>query len=518
MKSLKVYIDTDVLIDTAVRIDLFPNSLKLLNDLIESPGFSLWTSAISLNNIEYIVSKIAGREKAMALLGLIKDTFSIIPFRRSVFLTAFANGGHDFEDQIQIASAEQFFMDYIITRNVADFIKSKISVLTPTQFLQAWDRDELRRVTTVPFLDLKAQHHQIYNEIDDKLTDVIANTGFILGKYVEAFEKDFAAAQGAKYCIGVSSGTDALHIALLALGIGPGDRVIVPVNTFIATAEAVSLCGATPVFVDCDAYYNVDVGQVEALLQGSATRPKAIIPVHLYGQPANMAAISALADRYGLKIVEDCCQAHLARFREKPVGNFGVFGAFSFFPGKNLGAYGEAGGLISNDEELYLKAKMIRQHGEIQRYQHQVIGHNYRMEAFQGAVLSVKVKYLAQWTEKRRTNAARYRDLLTGVEDVQVPVEIENVYSVYHLFVIQADRREALQQYLLEKGIATGLHYPKPLHLHPAYQHLGYHAGDFPVAEAAAKRILSLPMYPELDERQIRYVADTIKDFYAGSG
>jgi len=194
MKSLKVYIDTDVMIDTAVRIDRFPNSLKLLNDLIESPDFSLWTSAISLNNIEYIVSKIADREKAVSLLELIKDTFSIIPFRRSVFLSAFTDVAHDFEDQIQIASAEQFSMDYIITRNVEHFIKSKIPVLTPTQFLQAWDRGELGRFTTVPFLDLKAQHHQTYNEIDDKLTDVIANTGFILGKYVEEFEKGFAEA------------------------------------------------------------------------------------------------------------------------------------------------------------------------------------------------------------------------------------------------------------------------------------------------------------------------------------
>ncbi|MCX5829812.1 MAG: DegT/DnrJ/EryC1/StrS family aminotransferase [Deltaproteobacteria bacterium] len=388
-------------------------------------------------------------------------------------------------------------------------------------------------VSSVPFVDLKAQHHRTYNEIDDKLTDVIANTAFILGKYVEEFEGAFAAMQGAKHCIGLSSGTDALHIALLASGIGPGDGVILPVNTFIATAEAVSLCGATPVFVDCDEYYNVDVEKVRELMEGHPhfhphpdlprqgggnIQIKAIIPVHLYGQPANMEAVGALADQYGLTIVEDCCQAHLARYQEKPVGNFGAFGAFSFFPGKNLGAYGEAGALITNDDGLYEKARMIRQHGEIQRYQHQVIGHNYRMEAFQGAVLSVKAKYLAEWTEKRRVNAALYREFLKDVEEVQVPTERENVYSVYHLFVIQAVRREALQKYLLEKGIATGLHYPTPLHLQLAYQHLGYKTGDFPIAEAGAKRILSLPMYPELDERQIRYVADQIKDFYAAAG
>ncbi len=529
---MKVYIDTDVLIDTAVRIDRFPHSFKLLNDLIESPDFSLWTSAISLNNIEYIVSKIKDREKAMSLLELIKDTFSIIPFRRSVFLSAFTNDAHDFEDQIQIASAEQFFMDYIITRNVDHFINSKIPVLTPTQFLHAWDRGELGRFTTVPFLDLKAQQHQIYNEIDDRMTDIITNTGFIMGKYVDEFEERFAELQGAKYCVGVSSGTDALHVALLALGIGPGDKVVVPVNTFVATAEAVSLCGAEPVFVDCDEYYNVDVEKLERILRNSGieelgdkkqitnnkSRITCIIPVHLYGQPANMDEIMALAEEYGLYVVEDCAQAHLARYRDRLVGNFGAFGAFSFYPGKNLGAYGEAGALITNDDGLYEKARMIRQHGEIQRYQHQVIGHNYRMEAFQGAVLSVKAKYLAEWTEKRRANAALYHDLLKDVVEVQVPMERENVYSVYHLYVIQADRREALQKYLLEKGVATGLHYPTPLHLQPAYQCLGYKAGDFPSAEAAAKRILSLPMYPELDEKQIRYIADTIKAFYTGAG
>jgi len=516
---IKILLDINVVLDILLpRREFYLDSFAVLN-LCASNKVEGWLSADSYSTVHYYLKKefdeLVARNKIFTNL----RSLSVLPVRKSTLMEANASLSPDFEDNMKMAAADQFHLNYIVTRNTKHFKDSPVTALTPAEFVTLFkETDGEPAASPVPFLDLKAQHHQVYNEIDDKLTDVIANTGFILGKYVEAFEMDFAAAQGAKYCIGVSSGTDALHIALLALGIGPGDGVIVPVNTFIATAEAVSLCGATPVFVDCDAYYNVDVGQMEALLESSAIRPKAIIPVHLYGQPANMAAISALADQYGLKIVEDCCQAHLARFREKPVGNFGVFGAFSFFPGKNLGAYGEAGGLIANDEDLYLKAKMIRQHGEIQRYQHQVIGHNYRMEAFQGAVLSVKIKYLADWTEKRRANAARYRDLLTGVEGVRIPVEIDDVYSVYHLFVIQADRREALQQYLLEKGVATGLHYPRPLHLHPAYEQLGYHAGDFPVAEAAAKRILSLPMYPELGERQIRYVADTIKVFYSGSG
>ncbi|NIA12357.1 MAG: aminotransferase class I/II-fold pyridoxal phosphate-dependent enzyme [Nitrospiraceae bacterium] len=371
---------------------------------------------------------------------------------------------------------------------------------------------------SVPFLDLKAQHHQIYNEIDDRITDVIANTAFIMGKHVREFEEEFAEIQGAKYCVGVSSGTDALHVALLALGIGAGDRVIVPVNTFIATAEAVSLCGAEPVFVDCDQYYNLDVEKLSQMLSALSHQPsalpKAVIPVHLYGQPANMDEIMAVADEYGLKVVEDCCQAHLAKYNEKFVGNFGNFGAFSFYPGKNLGAYGEAGALITNDKKLYEKAKMLRQHGETKRYQHQIIGHNYRMEAIQGAVLATKLKYLDEWTEKRRSNASFYNELLKDIKEIQSPNELGDTYCVYHLYVIQAENRDDLRKYLQEKGISTGLHYPLPLHLQEAYGFLGYKEGDFPVAEKAAKRILSLPMYPELTKKQIEYVVNRIKEFY----
>ena len=285
-------------------------------------------------------------------------------------------------------------------------------------------------------MDLKAQHHEIYNKIDDRITDIIGNTGFILGKHVDEFEERFAEAQGAKYCLGVSSGTDALHVALLALGIGPGDRVIVPVNTFIATAEAVSLTGAEPVFVDCDKFYNPDVEKIKEIVEsrlytvnskgrkGRITNNESpitcIIPVHLYGQPADMDEIIALADEYGLKVVEDSCQAHLAAWRMadgawRKVGNFGEFGAFSFYPGKNLGAYGEAGALITNDEALFKRAKMFRQHGEIERYHHEVVGHNYRMAAMQGAVLATKIKYLKGWTEQRRKNANLYSELLKDV-------------------------------------------------------------------------------------------------------
>ncbi|MGB5620343.1 MAG: DegT/DnrJ/EryC1/StrS family aminotransferase [Desulfobacterales bacterium] len=369
----------------------------------------------------------------------------------------------------------------------------------------------------VPFLDLKAQLPQILPEIEVRLKDIIANTGFILGKYVSDFEEAFAQAHDVNFCIGVSSGTDALHVALMSLGIGVGDRVIVPVNTFIATAEALSLTGAAPVFVDCDEYYNINAEKLERLLrqkaEGERPKVKAVMPVHLYGQPANMDAITALAEKHGLAVIEDACQAHLARYNGTRVGNIGKFGAFSFYPGKNLGAFGEAGALVTNDENLYQKARMIRQHGEIERYHHRVIGHNYRMEAIQGAVLGVKLKYLDEWTRRRRANAHFYNRFLAEVPGIETPPELDGTECVYHLYVIQADDRSGLQKHLAEQGIATGLHYPVPLHLQEAYRHLGYKRGDFPVAERAAARILSLPMYPELTEAQIRYVCEQIAEY-----
>lgn len=404
--------------------------------------------------------------------------------------------------------------------------------------LKKADKGKYEKIGQVPFLDLKAQFHQIQSEISERFADIIANTGFILGKHVDEFEKNFARLQESEYCIGVSSGTDALHIALQALGIGQGDEVIVPVNTFIATAEAVSLTGAIPVFIDCDEYYNIDLSRVREIFQETGDRRqesrnrrqgsggriqesgdgrlniRAIIPVHLYGQPCDMDAVMALADEFDLLVVEDACQAHLARWTGRRVGNFGGFGAFSFYPGKNLGAFGEAGALVTSDDELYNRAKMLRQHGEIERYHHKVIGHNYRMEAFQGAVLATKLKYIEGWTRQRQENAALYNRLLVDVEGVEAPGQLEGTECVHHLYVIQTDRRDELQKYLGDHGVATGLHYPVPLHLQEAYHHLGYKKGDFPVAERAAGRILSLPMYPELTGGQIGYVCEKIRNFF----
>jgi len=371
----------------------------------------------------------------------------------------------------------------------------------------------------VPFVDLKTQYQNIKPEIDLAIQGVLDSAAFIMGPKVKEFEEGFARLHEAAYCIGTSSGTDSLHLALWAAGIQPGDKVIVPVNTFIATAEAVSLCGAEPVFIDCDDYYNLDVSKLRQKLSAMSakerTRLRGIIPVHLYGQPADMDEIMALAKEYNLLLVEDCAQAHCARFNGQPVGTLGLVGCFSFYPGKNLGAYGEAGAVITNDRRLYEAMRLIHDHGAPVRYQHDVVGHNYRMEGIQGAVLAVKLNYISTWTRMRQENANLYSQWLQDVAEVTVPRIKSGRTHSFHLYVIRVKERDALMKYLADHGISTGLHYPVPLHLQKAYAHLGYQRGDFPVAEKMAKEILSLPMYPELTEEQIRFVVDQIKNFFA---
>jgi dTDP-4-amino-4,6-dideoxygalactose transaminase len=376
----------------------------------------------------------------------------------------------------------------------------------------------------VPFVDLKAQYRNIRTRIDASIRDVIESASFIMGPHVEGFEKAFAEMNGAAYCIGTSSGTDALHLALWAHGITTGDRVLLPVNTFIATAEAVSLCGARPVFVDCDDHFNMDAAATEALL-GNGPPVSAVVPVHLYGQPADMGAILDAAAWHGVPVIEDACQAHLATWADakgtwRAAGSAGSAGAFSFFPGKNLGAYGEAGAVLTSDPVLYQRMLHLHNHGSTIRYEHTLSGHNYRMEAIQGAVLSVKLDYIAGWTKMRRENAALYDALLSDVAEVTTPATAPGRTHSFHLYVIRVKdgHRDYLAWYLKGHGVATGLHYPTALHLQRAYAHLGYKEGHFPKAEGFAREILSLPMYPELTPEQIGYVADTVKGFFAGRG
>lgn len=363
----------------------------------------------------------------------------------------------------------------------------------------------------VPFFDLKDQYKAIKTEVDNAVHAVLDSGDFVSGPFVASFEKNFAALHEAKYCVAVSSGTSALHIAMWALDIQAGDEVLVPTNTFIASAAAINMTGATPVFVDCDALYNIDPEKIEKAI---TKKTKAILVVHLYGQPAQMDKIKAIAEKHKLMVIEDCAQAHEAAYKGKPVGALGICGCFSFYPSKNLGAYGEGGAIVTNDEALYKKMLMIREHGSSKKYFHDILGHNYRMQGLQGAILDVKLKHLGEWTEKRRELANLYRKYLRGVTQIVLPEEMKDARHVYHLFVIRTTRRDELIDFLKQNEIYTGIHYPIPCHLQKCYHYLGYKENSLPVAEKYAKEILSLPMYPELTEEQIEYTANKIKEFF----
>ncbi|MBN2072874.1 MAG: DegT/DnrJ/EryC1/StrS family aminotransferase, partial [Actinobacteria bacterium] len=334
------------------------------------------------------------------------------------------------------------------------------------------------------------------------------NAEFVLGSDLKEFEKEFAGFCESQYSVGVSSGMDALIIALKALGMGPGDEVITVPNTFIATVEAISHAGAKPVFVDAsEEDYNIDPALIENKITG---KTRAIIPVHLFGQPADMDKIMDIARKNGLFVIEDACQAHGARYGGRRVGTFGEIGAFSFYPGKNLGAYGDGGAVVTSNKELYEKMRILRSHGESGKNRHDIIGATNRLDNLQAAVLRVKLKYLDKWNSMRAGNAAIYREYLRSL-DVIVPREISGRQHVYHLFVIRVKDRGKVTKALSERGVAFGIHYPKPVHLQEAYKFLGHSKGDFPVSEMLADEIISLPMFPELTEKQIKYVCDSIR-------
>lgn len=361
----------------------------------------------------------------------------------------------------------------------------------------------------VPFLDLKAQHEAIKNEIGPAIQKVMDNTAFAGGPFVKEFEDNFASFCRCGHAVGVASGTDALWAALLALGIGPGDEVITVPNTFIATVEAISFCGATPVFIDIDEKtFNMNPDLLEKSI---SQKTKAVIPVHLYGQMADMDPIMKIAAQHGLHVIEDASQAHGAEYKGKSAGSIGDAGCFSFYPGKNLGACGEAGAVVTNNAEIEQKIRMFRDHGQSRKYHHAMIGWNSRMDGIQGAVLNVKLKHLADWTELRRQNAASYNELLTGLDGVVIAQEAEYARHVYHIYPILVQNRDALIADLAEKEIFCGIHYPVPVHLTEAYRFLGYGRGSFPVTEKCADRLISLPMFPELKREQIEFVANAIK-------
>jgi dTDP-4-amino-4,6-dideoxygalactose transaminase len=364
----------------------------------------------------------------------------------------------------------------------------------------------------IPLMNLKRQNDALKEEYLQAIGCVIDRGAYILGEEVSRFEEEFAAFQGVRFCLGVSNGTTALHLALTACGVGPGDEVLTVPNSFVATAEAVAHCGATPVFVDVDP----ETLQMDPELAERAVTPRtrAILPVHLYGCPAPVDRLADLAARRGLVLVEDAAQAHGASLGGQRVGGFGRAAAFSFFPGKNLGALGDAGAVVTNDEALYRKMRLLRDHGAPRKYCHELVGFNYRMDAIKGATLRIKLRRLERWNALRRERAALYLKELegTGLFLPRVPSGAEHVF---HLFVVQTGRRDSLAAFLAERDIATGIHYPVPIHLQPAFAFLGLRQGDFPVAERAAERILSLPLCPEITGDEVREVCAAVRTWAA---
>ncbi len=363
----------------------------------------------------------------------------------------------------------------------------------------------------IPLVDLKAQYESIKDEIQSAIARVLDTSQFILGKEVEAFEEEFARYLGVRHAVGVNSGTSALQLTLLALGIGPGDEVITVSQTFVATIEAICWTGARPVLVDIEeATYNIDPAQVEAAI---TQKTKAIIPVHLYGHPANLDPLLEMARKHKLWLIEDACQAHGALYKGKKVGGFGRAACFSFYPGKNLGAYGEGGAVVTNDSDLAVHIQKLRNHGGLRKYSHELLGMNARLEGIQGAILRVKLPHLDRWNELRRKHAEEYSSLLKGPRFI-LPREASYARSVYHLYVLRTPDRDRLNDYLNQQGIGSLIHYPVPNHFLPCFSGLGYRKGSLPVTEKISKEVLSLPLYPEMSSKQIREVTAAIQTFF----
>jgi dTDP-4-amino-4,6-dideoxygalactose transaminase len=364
----------------------------------------------------------------------------------------------------------------------------------------------------IPFLDLKAQYQSIKSEIDAAVLGVLASGQYILGEEVARLEQEFADYCNVKHAIAVNTGTSALHLSLLAAGVGPGDEVITVPFTFVATVSAICYAGARPVFVDVEPVtLTMDPAQLEAKI---TPRTKAIVPVHLYGQMADMDAIKTIADRYRIPVIEDACQAHGAQYKGARAGSIGTSGCFSFYPGKNLGACGEGGIVVTNSDDQAKTMRMLRDWGQEQRYHHLLKGFNYRMDAIQGAILRIKLRHLEAWTEARRAHGRRYTLLLGGSANLRTPVEIADRRHVYHVYAIRSRDRDQLQRVLSEEGIQSGLHYPIPVHLQKAHADLGYKAGDLPISEAAAREVLSLPIYPEMPAWHVDQVAAALENTY----
>lgn len=367
-------------------------------------------------------------------------------------------------------------------------------------------------IKNIPFVDLKAQYLSIKKDIDNAIESVIQNTAFIKGKYVDDFESEFSKIYGIKNTVSCGNGTDAIYILLKSLGISKGDEVITVSNTWISTSETVSQVGGKPVFVDCEQdSFTIDPRKIEAKIN---SRTKALIVVHLYGNPCQMDALTEICKKNKIYLIEDCAQAHFAKWNGKKVGTFGIAGTFSFFPGKNLGAYGDAGAIITNDDELALKMRKFSNHGQLVKHNHEIEGINSRLDGMQAAILSAKLPYIKKWSRQRLDAALLYNDLLSDIGSIKTPIIRENTFHVFHLYVIIAENRDDLSNFLNDMGISTGIHYPTPLPFLEAYKYLNHEPNDFPVSYDYRKKILSLPIYPEISSDQIEYISDSILKFY----
>ena len=367
-------------------------------------------------------------------------------------------------------------------------------------------------MNNIPFVDLNAQYNSIKKEIDSAIQNVLNDTAFIKGKYVQKFEEEYAGAYGIKHVVTCANGTDAIYITLKAMGIGPGDEVITVANSWISTSETITQTGARVVFVDIDPdYYTIDPAKIEEKI---TEKTKAIIPVHLYGHPANMSKIMEIAKKHNLKVIEDCAQAHFAKWKGQNVGTIGNAGTFSFFPGKNLGAYGDAGCIVTNDDELAVKARMFANHGALKKHFHEFEGINSRLDGLQAAILSVKLKYINEWTALRIQNASTFTELISDIPGIVTPVTHEDAKHVFHLYVIRCESRDELQKHLKENRVSSGIHYPTALPYLKSYGYLKHVPDDFPIAYQYSREILSLPMYPELDEKTISAITNSLYSFY----
>ncbi len=363
----------------------------------------------------------------------------------------------------------------------------------------------------VPFVDLHAQYLAHKQEFDQALADVIGKTAFVGGEFVDGFEQAYAREYGVKHCVSCANGTDAIYVVLRMLGIGPGDEVITTAASWISTSETISQAGAKPVFVDVDEFYLLDTGKIEAAI---TSRTKAIIPVHLYGQAADMTAVCEIAHRHGLKVIEDCAQAHFAEWRGQRVGSFGDAATFSFYPGKNLGAWGDAGAIVTNDDDLAARCRMFSNHGALVKHEHEMEGINSRLDGMQAALLIAKLPHIHEWTSARQRCAREYDVRLEGVDDLILPRVRDCATHVYHLYVIRTSQRDALREHLNARGVQTGIHYPTALPLLKAYEYLGHTAEDFPAASRNQGQILSLPIFPELSLEAIEYTVTCIREFF----